>query len=238
MALVKQYDTAFERLCLEYDPEFSDPESQKILERIYKRSGMLKINDEFITIEIVEGFIKITYGEVLGIDKYKETGVDYIEGNINIACLVDFFEKHKLKVQDSLVNKASLMGQTVFNRKEFIKADHDFLEKIIWKLKGLEIVNGRPSRNDEMIYIQSAEEINIYNEKKVLAYIAKNKAYLEELITDENGKRYADTSINIVYICDIVDFEDNLRCNEHVGYKTMEIPNSNYYIVISPYKMD
>ena len=238
MALIKQYDTTFERLCLEDRPEFSDSESQKLLERIYNRSGYLKIDDEFITIEIIEGFIKVNYGRVLGIDEYEKTGVDYIEGNINLTCLVDFFEKHKLKVKDSLVNKAAVMGQTVFSKKEFIKADHAFREKIIWKLKGLEIVNGRPARNDEMIYIQSAEEINDYNEKKVLGYIAENRAYLEEIITDENGKRYDDISINIIYICDIVDFEDNLRCNEHVGYKTIEIPNSNYYLIVHPYEMN
>lgn len=238
MALKKIYDTPFERLCLEERPEFSDPESQKRLEHIYNRRGYLKEGEQFIMVEEIEGFQKTIYGRTTGIDGYEVCGVDYIKNDICIHIETDEPHEHWLNVEQSDINKARILGITLFNKKEFITYNQEILENIIWRMNGIIIDSLGYHTDKEYFVIESGNEIDRYVERKIINYIEENRAFLEGLISDENGKRYDDISINIVYICDIVDFEDNLRCNEHVGYKTVEIPNSNYYLVVWPVKLD
>lgn len=240
MALIKQYDTPFERLCLEDRPEFSDPESQKLIQSLYNRSGYLKVGDSFFKIEEIEGlggFTKTIYGRVTGINKYEVTGVHYIKGNIKVIVDIDEPEKskepneHILRAEEAVINKAALLNKTLFNQKDYIDCEYDraALENIIWKMNGTQMNNDK-----EYFEVTSDEVIWDIKESKVLAYIEENRAYIEELITDDNGKKYKDMSIDIVGAWDFDKYTDNLI----YGYKSIEIPETDYYLFVYPIKLD
>lgn len=239
MAQIKQYDTPFERLCLEDRPEFSDPEALKIIEKTYKRKGQLNIGDVFCNFDEIDGFIKITIGRVTGFDKYVAFDCIYRKEDIVVSISEYWEEEYYIIEEESTINKCRLLGKTVFNQKEFIKVDRDFLLKIIWMLKGIEIANLKSQKVEGILRIgYYYEYIDDNDEKRVLAYIEENKEYLESLITDENGKKYSGVNIDIVGTCNILDLEANLGIDEHEGYKTIHIPNTNYYLVVHPYEMN
>lgn len=245
MALNKIYDTPFERLCLEERPEFSDPESQKLLERIYNRSGYLKIDDAFVKIDIVEGFTKVIYGTVKGINEYHLDHIEYVKDDVYISCYIpEYYDNDWISVDKSVINKARMLGTSVFSQKEFIKADREFLEKIIWKQKGLTYQNGRPVQDERFLRIEHFEDI--YCHEWLLKYINKFKYNIRSWTLDENGKKNEDVSITIVdnkdydnYIRDNDLCEvDDIRTGDVWGWITRDVPNTDFVLVISPVKLN
>lgn len=233
MVLIKQYDTPFERLCLEERPEFSDPKSQKLIQSLYNRSGYLKVGDSFVKIEEIEGlggFTKTIYGRVTGIDKYEVTGVHYIKDDIKITVDIDEPDEpkeHILRAEESAIKKAALLNKTLFNQKEYIDCEYNraALENIIWKMNGNQMINDK-----EYFEVSAYDEIWNIKESKVLAYIEENRAYLESLITDENGKKHKNMSIDIVGAWELDNFV--FQYDLIYGYKSIEMPETEYYLFV------
>lgn len=137
MALIKQYDTPFEKLNLEDLPEFSDPESQKLLQDIYNRMGMLNVGDKFIQYKEDDGIKQLVCGEVTGFDTYNLLETHYwTDDNL----IIDFeanddFEKN-IEVDESFSDKAKMLGTTVFIKKYFVPYESDIFYKICKYLNG------------------------------------------------------------------------------------------------------
>ena len=117
MALNKIYDTPFERLCLEYTPDFSTEEPRKWLEETYNRKGYLNIGDEFIYYNENNGIEKLIRGKVVDKDKYVINRMGYKFNNI---CLTIFCRerdtKRALEINEEQLAKAKMLGSTLFNK--------------------------------------------------------------------------------------------------------------------------
>lgn len=131
MALNKIYDTPFERLCLEYTPDFSTEEPRKWLEETYNRKGYLNIGDEFIYYNENNGIEKLIRGKVVDKDKYVINRMGYKFNNI---CLTIFCRerdtKRALEINEEQLAKAKMLGSTLFNKKDFIPYHNYIFETI------------------------------------------------------------------------------------------------------------
>lgn len=230
MALNKIYDTAFERLCLEDRPEFSDPELQKILQIIYNRSGYLKVGDKFFCYDDNNnGIVRLMLGKVVGANKYIIERILYRINHysLSFACSDKDAEK-VLEVNERQLTSAKLLGSTLFKKEIFIPFDvniyGDIREKEIYKY------HGSPFFVDiDAQYIEDAD-----TELRIVGYIYTRDGLFNELQNEYEIYNYA-----VVVVDDVVDdikYLHNYDIKEQDILLMKKIPKTNKHLVV--YSLD